>query len=68
MKSGIKRKVMASKGWDCHVRWEHGETSYIALKIKEINPDVIIVCNYAFDFYFQPHFEKWVDYLYKKTK
>ena len=22
----------------------------------------------AFDFYFQPHFEKWVDYLYKKTK
>ena len=22
----------------------------------------------AFDFYFQPHFEKWFDYLYKETK
>ena len=22
----------------------------------------------AFDFYFQPHFQKWFDYLYKKTK
>ena len=29
---------------------------YLALKkkIKEINPDVTIVCNYAFDFYFLP--------------
>lgn len=27
-------------------------------KIKELNPDVVIVCNYAFDFYWSPFFIK----------
>lgn len=29
-------------------------------KLKEINPDIIIVCNYTFDFYFVPILEKKV--------
>ena len=38
-KTEVKRKVMTTKGWDFHVHWEHGETSYIALKdIQETNP------------------------------
>ena len=37
--TGVKRRVITTKGWDFNVKWESGETSYIALKdIKEHNP------------------------------
>jgi len=40
-------------------------------RLLEASPDYPVVQPIgkdAFDFYFQPHFEKWFDYLYKKTK
>ena len=44
--SGAKRRVITTKGWDLQVKWESGETSYIALKdIKESNP--IEIADYA---------------------
>ena len=45
-KTGAKRRVITTKGWDLQVKWESGETSYIALEdIKESNP--IEITEYA---------------------
>ena len=45
-KTGAKRRVITTKGWDLQVKWESGEVSYIALKdIKESNP--IEIAEYA---------------------
>ena len=60
-KMGTKRRVITTKGWDLHVRWETGETSYIALKdIKESNP--VEVAEYAFYKHIEdePAFAWWV--------
>ena len=66
-KSGTRRRVITSKGWDLHIRWETGETSYIALKdIKECNP--IAVAEYAFasNINDEPAFAWWVRTVIKR--
>ena len=66
-KSGIKRKVMTTKGWDFHVRWEHGETSYIALKdIKETNPIEVAEYVKLHKLHNEPAFAWWVNTALKK--
>lgn len=38
-KSGVKRRVITTKGWELQVNWESGDTTFIVLKdIKESNP------------------------------
>ena len=62
MKSGIKRKVMTSKGWNFHVCSEHGETSYIALKdIKESNPIEVVEYVKLHKLHNEPAFAWWVN-------
>ena len=36
--TGIKRRLITTKGWQLKVKWDQGKTSYITLKdIKETN-------------------------------
>ena len=66
-KSGTKRKVITTKGWQLHVQWENGERSWIALKdIKESNP--IEVAKFAVDHGIdsEPAFAWWVKQALKK--
>ena len=59
--SGAKRRVITTKGWQLNVRWENGETSWIALKdIKASNP--VEVAEYAAsnDLSSEPAFAWWV--------
>ena len=66
-KSGIKRKVMTSKGWDFHACSEHGETSYIALKdIKETNPIEVVEYVKLHKLHNEPAFAWWVNTALKK--
>ena len=45
-RTGTRRRVVTTKGWDLKVKWEGGETSYIPLKdIKESN--AVEVAEYA---------------------
>ena len=47
-KTGTKRHVITTKGWQLQVQWENGERSWIALKdIKESNP--LEVAKFAID-------------------
>ena len=66
-KTGTKRRVITTKGWDLQARWENGETSYIALKdIKESNP--IEVSEYAVANKIQddPEFAWWINTVLKR--
>lgn len=59
--SGTRRRVITTKGWQLQVKWETGETSWIALKdIKESNP--VQVAEYAVQNNLQsePAFAWWV--------
>ena len=60
-KTGVKRRVITTKGWDFNVSWESGETSYIALKdIKEHNPVEIAEYVIANKLDKEPAFAWWV--------
>ena len=60
-KTGVKRRVITTKGWDFNVKWESGETSYIALKdIKEHNPVEIAEYVFANKLEKEPAFAWWV--------
>ena len=59
--TGVKRRVITTKGWDLKVRWESGETSFIALKdIKEQNPIEIAEYALANKLDKEPAFAWWV--------
>ena len=60
-KNGTKRRVITTKGWDFHIKWESGETSYIKLKdIKETNPIEIADYVIANQLEKEPAFAWWV--------
>ena len=60
-RTGVKRRVITTKGWDFHVKWESGETTYIALKdIKEHNPVEIAEYVIANKLDKEPAFAWWV--------
>ena len=60
-KTGMKRRVITTKGWDLHVRWETGNTFYIALKdIKEGNPIEVAEYAMANNLENEPAFAWWV--------
>ena len=66
-KTGTKRKVITTKGWQLQVQWENGERSWIALKdIKESNP--LEVAKFAIDHGLEsePAFAWWVKQAVKK--
>ena len=59
--NGVKRKVITTRGWDFNVKWESGETSFIALKdIKEHNPVEIAEYVIANKLEKEPAFAWWV--------
>ena len=66
-RTGARKRVITTKGWDLHVRWETGDTSYIALKdIKECNP--IEVSEYAIsnNLEVEPAFAWWTKTAIKR--
>ena len=66
-KSGIKKKVMTTKGWDFHVRWKNGDTSCIALKdIKETNPIEIAEYVKLHKLRNEPEFTWWINIVLKR--
>ena len=66
-KTGMKRRVITTKGWDLHVRWETGDTSYIALKdIKEGNPIEVAEYAMANNLENEPAFAWWVKTALKR--
>ena len=66
-KSGAKRRVITTKGWNLEVKWETGESSFIALKdIKESNP--IEIAEYAKVNHIdkEPAFAWWIPSVIKR--
>ena len=68
-KSGTKRRVITTKGWQLNVQWENGEQSWIPLKdIKESNP--IEIAEYAINnkIHSEPAFAWWINHALKKRQ
>ena len=66
-KTGAKRRVITTKGWELQVKWETGETSFIALKdIKESNPIEIADYAKAHKIDKEPAFAWWVPTVVKR--
>ena len=68
-KSGAKRRAITTKGWELQVKWESGETSFIALKdIKESNPIEIVEYAKAQNIDREPAFAWWIPTVIKRRE
>ena len=68
-KTGSKRKVITTRGWDIQVKWETGEISYVSLKdIKESNPIEVAEYAIANNLCNEPAFAWWVRTAMKQKK
>ena len=68
-KSGAKRRVITTKGWELQVKWESGETTFITLKdIKESNPIEVAEYAKAQKLDKEPAFAWWIPTVIKRRK
>ena len=59
--TGAKRRVILKKGWDFQIKWESGDTTFIALEdIKETNPVEISEYVLANQLEKEPAFAWWI--------
>ena len=66
-RTGAKRRVITTKGWDLQVKWESGESTFIALKdIKESNPIEIADYARANKIDKEPAFAWWIPAVIKR--
>ena len=66
-RTGIKRRVITTRGWQLEVKWESGETTFIALKdIKESNPIEIAEYAKAHGIDKEPAFAWWIPSAIKR--
>ena len=66
-KTGMKRRVITTKGWDFQIKWESGDVSYISLKdIKETNPLEIAGYVMANKLDKEPAFAWWIKTALKR--
>ena len=69
LKSGVKRRIETTKGWEVLILWKDGSTTWSKLKdVKESYP--VQIAEYATENSLaeEPAFAWWVDYVHKKRE